>query len=514
VSEGGNSWSPEDREQIAREGLSIEEVERQLALFRKGILPVRLNRPCLAGDGIVVLSRQEQEAYLSAYEEALSTKRFMKFVPASGAASRMFRGWHKALHDKAFSSETERDLFLKELRKYAFFQDLREAAAAGGKDIEQLIRRQAVTDLLGLILTEEGLNYGRQPKALLKFHHYAEGSRTALEEHLIEAFLYARDPRKCARVHFTVSREHESAVRQRLTRVINRFESRLDTLFEIGISTQEAVTNTIAVDPQCRPFRDREGNLVFRPGGHGALLRNLNRLDGDVIFLKNIDNCVPDRLKPETVQWKMILAGYLITLQEGIFRRLRLLAARDVREADLAEIVGFCRDKLQLAMPAGFALRPPAERRSFLMGLLNRPLRLCGMVKNEGEPGGGPFWVDPRDGSGNMTPQIIEEPQIDRDEPGQRERWRSSTHFNPVDLVCGIRDYRGEKFDLTQFVDETQSIITGKSEEGRELLALERPGLWNGSMAFWNTLFVETPLAVFNPVKTVRDLLRPQHLPA
>jgi hypothetical protein len=514
VSEIGSSWSAKDLERIAVEGLSVEEVERQLALFRHGVSPVKLNRPCRAGDGIVLLSQAQQEDILSVYEEALRTKRFTKFVPASGAASRMFKEWYQRLYEGGISSSAEKEAFVQDLKRYAFFHDLKAIVAARGQNLEDLIREKADRILLRFILTEEGLNYGRLPKALLKFHHYPEGSRTALEEHLIEAVLYARDARKYARIHFTVSGEHESAVRERLGQVIDDYESRLDTVFEIGLSTQETVTNTIAVDPECRPFRDEKGELVFRPGGHGALLKNLNSLDADIVFLKNIDNCVPDRLKPETVRWKKILAGYLVTLQEGIFRRLRLLSARDARDGDMEEIAGFCRDKLHLVMLPGFFMRPSAERRSFLFEMLNRPLRVCGMVQNEREPGGGPFWVTPSGGVSTLSLQIIEESQIDRNNPGQRNIWQSSTHFNPVDLVCGIRDYRGEKFDLMSFVDQAQSIISSKSEQGRELLALERPGLWNGSMAFWNTLFVETPLAVFNPVKTVRDLLRPQHLPS
>ena len=511
VSEIVNTWSARDLKRIALEGLTIEEVERQLALFRQGVSPVRLNRPCHVGDGIVLLSQKEQKHFIAAYEEALRTKRFMKFVPASGAASRMFKEWHRCLHERGFTTEAEREAFVRDLKRYAFFQDLKNTIAAKGRDIEDLIRAKADADLLRFILTEEGLNYGQLPKALLKFHHYPEGSRTALEEHLIEAALYTRDPRKCSRIHCTVSREHENAVRDRLERVIGDYESRLNTVLEVGLSTQETATNTIAVDPEKRPFRGKDGGLVFRPGGHGALLQNLNRLDADIVFLKNIDNCVPDRLKPETVLWKKILAGYLITLQDGIFRRLRLLSARDARDGDLTEIAAFCRQKLQMVLPPGFLRRTPAERRSFLFESLNRPLRVCGMVKNEGEPGGGPFWVDPSDGRGPLSLQIIEESEIDRNDPGQMKIWQSSTHFNPVDLVCGIRDYRGEKFDLLRFVDQSRSTISSKSEQGRELLALERPGLWNGSMAFWNTLFVETPLAAFNPVKTVRDLLRPQH---
>lgn len=509
-----SSWSAKDRDRIAAEGLTFGEVERQLTLFRRGVSPVRLSRPCHAGDGIVVLGATEEEEQLKVYEAALRTKRFIKFVPASGAASRMFKEWYRCLGEGGFSEKTKEDAFVSDLKRHCFFPDLQAVVSAQRHDLEGLLKKRDNATILKYILTEEGLNYGRLPKALLKFHAYPEGCRTALEEHLVEAALYARDGRNCSRLHFTVSSEHQNAVRRYLQQVIGSHESRLQTLFEVGLSIQSTGTNTLAVDPDNRPFRDEEGGLVFRPGGHGSLLTNLNALDADVVFLKNIDNCVPDRLKPETVRWKKILAGYLITLQEGIFARLRLLAAGKTGEADLTEIARFCRKKLHLVMPRGFLKRSLAERRLFLFEKLNRPLRICGMVKNEGEPGGGPFWVDHSGGTDAVSLQIVEEAQIDRNDSGQRTLWESSTYFNPVDLVCGVRDYRGQKFDLTRFIDPEWSTISRKSEEGRDLLALERPGLWNGSMAYWNTLFVEVPLVTFNPVKTVADLLRPQHLAA
>jgi hypothetical protein len=506
-------WSAKDLERIAIEGLTVEEAERQLVLFQRGVSPVRLNRPCHAGDGIVVLSAVEEDDLLKTYEEALRTKRFIKFVPASGAASRMFKEWYRCLNEGGFTEDAQGDAFVCDLKRHSFFPDLQDVVAAQRQDPEELIKKRDNATILRYILTEEGLNYGRLPKALLKFHAYPEGSRAALEEHLVEASFYARDGQDCSRIHFTVSIEHENSVREYLRKVIGNYESRLHTVFEVGLSIQSAGTNTLAVDLENRPFRDEEGGLVFRPGGHGSLLTNLNALEADIVFLKNIDNCVPDRLKPQTIRWKKILAGTLITLQDGIFRRLRLLSARDRRESDLTEIYRFCRKKLHLDMPPGFLMRPMDERRRVLFEKLNRPLRICGMVKNEGEPGGGPFWVDHPDGMGAKSLQIVEEMQIDRNDSKQRNIWKSSTYFNPVDLVCGVRDYLGQKFDLTRFVDPEWSTISRKSEQGRELLALERPGLWNGAMAFWNTVFVEVPLVTFNPVKTIADLLRPQHLP-
>jgi hypothetical protein len=309
-----------------------------------------------------------------------------------------------------------------------------------------------------------------------------------------------------------VSPEHEDAVRALLSRMKREYESRLETVFAVGLSTQDTATNTLAADPKLRPYRNEEGELVFRPGGHGSLLANLNALEADIVFLKNIDNCVPDRLKAETVLWKKLLAGYLIAIQEGIFSALRRLEDEGLTEGGLKEIGDFCVRRVNLVPPSDWGERPVTERRAFLFEKLNRPIRVCGMVKNEGEPGGGPFWVDGRDDTGASL-QIVEEFQIDLNSEAQRALWASSTHFNPVDLVCGIRDYRGRKFDLTAFVDPEAASISRKSEKGKELLALERPGLWNGSMAFWNTVFVEVPLSTFNPVKTVADLLRPQHLP-
>jgi len=510
----GERWSEGDRRSIAAHGLTIEEVGRQLALFRRGVPAVRLNRPCVAGDGIVVIPESERPSLLSAYEEARRTHRLMKFVPASGAASRMFREWYRCLAAGGFSDEAVGAAFAGDLTRYAFFPDLRATIAAAGEDLESLIGKGEEVAILKAVLTEEGLNYGCLPKALLKFHAYPEGSRTALEEHLVEAVLYARDAKNVSRVHFTVSREHESAVRTLLSRVIHDYESRLDTIFEVGISTQDPATDTIAVDPENRPFRDDWGKPVFRPGGHGSLLRNMNLLDAEIIFLKNIDNTAPDRLKTETSLWKKLLAGCLIRLQQKIFASARLIAGGGGTEEELERIRDFAEKRVNIGFPTGFRGLSLSERRSFLFGKLNRPLRVCGMVKNEGEPGGGPFWVEDADGRGGASLQIIEESQIDRNDPKQRAVWSSATHFNPVDLVCGVRDFQGRKFDLPAFIDPATAAIVRKSEKGRELLALERPGLWNGSMAFWNTVFVEVPLATFNPVKTVTDLLRPQHLPS
>jgi hypothetical protein len=507
-------WTEEDRQSIALHGLTVEEVDRQLAFFRRGVPPVHLNRPCVAGDGIVVIPEAERSSLLAVHDEARRTHRLMKFVPASGAASRMFREWYQCLATGGFADEAARAAFAGDIRRYAFSSDLRKAVAARGEDLESLIEKGEDAAILKSVLTEEGLNYGCLPKALLKFHAYPEESRTALEEHLVEGALYARDADNVSRLHFTVSREHEDAVRMLLSRVIRGYETRLNTVFTIGISTQDPATDTIAADPESRPFRDDRGKLVFRPGGHGSLLRNLNLLDEEIIFVKNIDNTVPDHLKTETSHWKRLLAGYLIRLQEEIFASVRFLAGESGTEEELERMCDFAETRVNIVFPGGFRELSFSERKSFLYRQLNRPLRVCGMVKNEGEPGGGPFWVGDADRRGGASLQIIEESQIDRDDPQQRAVWSSAGYFNPVDLVCGVRDFRGRKFDLTAFIDPATASITRKSEKGKELLALEHPGLWNGSMAFWNTVFIEVPLATFNPVKTVTDLLRPQHMPS
>ncbi|MCE5266145.1 MAG: DUF4301 family protein [Deltaproteobacteria bacterium] len=511
--EAMGAWSAEDRQQIIAHGLSVAEVERQLGIFRRGVPPIRLNRPCRVGDGIVTLPEEERPALLSDHEGARRTVRLMKFTPASGAASRMFREWYRCLDSGCFPDGEARAAFARDLPRYAFFPDLKERVAAAGGEVESWLRNGEDAALLRFILTGEGLDYGSLPKALLKFHACPDGNRTALEEHLVEAAQYARDAGDLSRIHFTVSREHEGAVRSFLSRIVPAYETRIGTRFAIGLSTQDPETDTIAADPECRPFRGEDGRLVFRPGGHGALLANLDTLDADVIFLKNIDNIVPDRLKAETVLWKKLLAGYLVRLQAEIFTCLRVLEAKSVAEGELARIADFCTRRANISLPDDFRDGSSSEKRAHLFGRLNRPLRVCGMVKNEGEPGGGPFWVDDPDGKGGSSLQIVEEPQIDPRDPGQRAVWSKATHFNPVDLVCGVRDFRGRKFALAEFVDPATTVITRKSEKGRELLALERPGLWNGSMAFWNTVFIEVPIATFNPVKTVTDLLRPQHMP-
>jgi hypothetical protein len=507
---GDDFLSDDDIRQIREHGLTEAQAREQIERFKKGGTPVRLNRPCTLGDGILSIPAHDRDALVKLHEREAARGRFMKFVPASGAASRMFSEWFRCLEGGRFDTDAEAEAFAGNLAKFAFFEDLERVIRRRGQSPADWLAQHRHRDILAAVLMQQGLNYGNLPKALLKFHAYPEGHRTALEEHLVEAALYVKDREGICRLHFTVSIEHRQGVLSYLSEIIGQCEKRYDARFEIGVSAQSAATDTIAVDMENRPFLDQNGKLVLRPGGHGALLANLNLLsEGDIVFVKNIDNVVRDHLKPSTVLYKKALGGYLIKLQDQIFKYLRELAADSPEDGGLDRIVAFCREILHVDFPAPFEGMSPVDRRAMIYSKLDRPLRVCGMVKNEGEPGGGPFWVEGEDGTQSL--QIIEESQIHKPSAGQRAVWASATHFNPVDLVCGIRDFQGRKYDLQRFVDPETFSVAQKSEKGRALRALEWPGLWNGSMADWITVFVEVPLETFNPVKTVYDLLRPAH---
>jgi hypothetical protein len=374
--------------------------------------------------------------------------------------------------------------------------------------VDDLLRAGRFKLILEYLLDDRGLNYGALPKGLLKFHCYFTGCRTPVEEHLIEAAHYIKDRRGVCRLHFTISPEHESRFLKLLAEVIPRYEQEYQAVYEIGFSHQKRRTDTIAVDQENRPFRDVHGRLVFRPGGHGALLENLHDLKADLVYIKNIDNIAPDHLKEPTFLWNRVLGGYLAGLQNQAHDHLRRLR-RGEDPADIRAALAFGREVLGLNPPAGFGSFSPAAQRDYLVQKLHRPLRVCGMVPNVGEPGGGPHWVKGPDGS--VSCQIVEQAQVNLDDPGQAAIWKAATHFNPVDLVCAVRDDQGDSYDLSQYVDAQAGFISQKSKEGRVLKALELPGLWNGAMSDWITVFVEIPGSTFSPVKTVADLLRPEH---
>jgi hypothetical protein len=503
-------FSDKDLKAIAAKGISVQQVLRQLETFRRGTKALRIVKPARIGDGIVQVTPNDREAFISLHDRAAERGRMLKFVPASGVASRMFKDWYRWYQQEEFDSSAGAVKFLEDVAKFAFYDDLKVVMASEGENLERCIREGKCADILDFILTRRGLSYASLPKALLKFHNYPGHARTALEEHLVEAALYVKDAQKICRIHFTVSEEHESQLGNVLSQIRGDYENLFRVKYEVTVTTQHSSTDTITVDAENRPFRDKSGEIIFWPGGHGALLKNLSAIDGDIIFIKNIDNIVPDRLRETTVLHKKILGGYLIQVQDEISNNLKLLSEERVEDELLSKVVRFCEEKLFISFPDGFSNGTASSRREYVFRMLNRPIRVCGMVQNEGEPGGGPFWVE-EDGTRSL--QIVEQNQLDLDSWGQNDIWRSSTHFNPVDLVCGVRNYQGEKFDLNLYVNTDAVFISKKSHEDGELKALELPGLWNGSMAFWNTIFVEVPLETFNPVKTIDDLLRKAHQP-
>jgi len=503
--------SERDIDEIQRHGLTPEQAARQIEIFKKGAPSARLARPSVIGDGVTRLDEDRIETLISVFETAQHRGRASKMTPASGAASRMFKDLFAAQDAlKAGSSaDDNRGLkkFLDGLDRFAFYPDLKTLMSQRGMQIERQRGLGDALPILDALLGADGLNYGARPKGLLSFHRYGDQTRTPFEEHLVEALAYTADRNGLARAHFTVSPEHLAAFRECEGLVRERYE-RDGLSLDIAYSIQKPSTDTIAVDPENRPFRDDDGRLVFRPAGHGALIENLGDLRGDLVFIKNIDNVVPDRLKHETVRYKKALGGLLVEVQDRIFAYMRRLEREPFDAALREELLVFAAGSLGVRPSPDPVTLPLDEAKAQMIGLLNRPIRVCGMVKNEGEPGGGPFWVRKPDGE---SLQIVESSQIDHDDPEQRRILAASTHFNPVDIVCGLRDYRGEPFDLKRFIDRDAYFVSEKSKDGRPLKALERPGLWNGAMAYWNTLFVEVPASTFHPVKTVNDLLRNAH---
>ena len=420
----------------------------------------------------------------------------------------------RLLMNEAEKGDTDSRNILKlidEISQVPFYDDLEKLMSGDGLDIKALIRKGEINDILEYILFEKGLNLSNIPKGLIPFHRYDGYSRTPLEEHLVEACEYTRSSDGSVNIHFTVSPEHEESIAEYIDSVKQEYEKDGASI-NLSYSFQKPSTDTIAVDMENNPFRDKNNNLLFRPGGHGALLENLSDIEGDVVFIKNIDNVVQDRYKDTTYTYKKALGGYLVSLQKEIFGFLEKLNDEKLSDDSVLQILNFVSDRLSLIPPENIEKGNTREKKEYLVSILNRPLRVCGMVKNMGEPGGGPFWVE-QPGMG-ISAQIVETSQIDMNSPGQKKIFQSATHFNPVDLVCGLKDFSGKPFDLKNFIDHDTGFISSKSKDGRDLKALELPGLWNGSMAYWNTVFIEVPAITFNPVKTVFDLLREEHQPA
>ena len=463
-------------------GLTPAALETQLKNFREGFPFLPVTRAASCGDGIRVLDAAGIEQAAARYDRAKESLRVVKFVPASGAATRMFKDLFE------FVREGRRTAVVGELlanrRRFAFWPELRTII---GDDADEL---RTVENIVA-----EGLRYGETPKGLVSFHRYGDEVRKAVEEHLVEGAQYAAAGGE-VKIHFTVSPEHLTRFEALLAEKIPGYESRFGVKYRISFSVQDPSTDTLAVNPDCTPFRRADGRLLFRPAGHGALIGNLGKIDADIVFVKNIDNVTTDARRGDTVLYKKALAGVLLALQERIFEYLMAL---EVPGAELEPIAAFIENELCVKLPKDYGT-------ALLRQVLDRPIRVCGMVRNEGEPGGGPFSVAGADGL--ETLQIAESNQI---APEKRELMRAGTHFNPVDLVCSFRTSKGGRFDLREFVDPATGFISRKSDGGRELLAQELPGLWNGAMARWNTVFVEVPITTFSPVKVVTDLLRPEH---
>ena len=513
-----------DKQQLETLNISTDQVERQINQFKTGFPYSDLVAPATIGNGIIKFSDTEVQELIKQFEEDKEYYDILKFIPASGAASRMFKTIYSFVEEYK-GKEIPEDFLEKEnvkfdsienfflsIKDFAFYDDLKNRLAECGKDIETLMSENRLVEIAEFLLENEGLGYGKLPKALLKFHRYKETSRFALEEHLVEATQYSTiytEDGEIAQLHFTVSQEHLDIFKKTVEELIPVYEREYGIRYDISYSVQKPSTDTIAVDMNNEPFRNNDGSLLFRPGGHGALIQNLNDLKKEVIFIKNIDNVVPDRLKSTTYDYKKVLGGYLFRLQQQQFEYLNLLDEGCLANDEIDEIAKFAKEKLMIDIPNFYKTYNEIEKIDFLYDKLNRPMRVCGMVKNEGEPGGGPYWV--RNSNDEVSLQIVESSQIDHKNEKQEAIFQSATHFNPVDLVCATYDFNGEPFDLNEYIDYNTGFISKKSKDGKDLKALELPGLWNGAMADWINIFVEVPIITFNPVKTVNDLLRDKH---
>ncbi|MBP5189989.1 MAG: DUF4301 family protein [Bacteroidales bacterium] len=509
-------FSEQDLQQIASMNLTPEAVLKQIENFRNGFPKMKLiDAATVDNGGIIRMSDSDIRRHAASYKKLSKGKRLLKFVPASGAATRMFKDLYAfsstyfgVAHnfEKEFPTVSE---FLQNIRTFAFFEDLKACMEKSSLELGDYMERGDFTTVINYLLKEQYLGYGSLPKALLKFHRYGGISRTSMEEHIVEGASYARCDDGTVHIHFTVSPEHRLLFKKKISEVKKYYESNLGIKLNITFSEQKHYTDIIAVDEYNEPIRDDNGRLVFRPGGHGALIENLNECNADLIFIKNIDNVVPDWMKHTTIIYKQVLAGLLLELQSQTFDYLRILGQKPDTKM-LQKIARFAKNKLQIELPKDFSKKSDREKAIILRRKMNRPMRICGMVKNQGEPGGGPFFTENTLGIKSL--QIVETAQINRKDPKQEMILSSSTHFNPVDLVCGTKDYLGHRFNLRKFIDPATGFISKKTKGAVTLKSQELPGLWNGAMAEWITIFVEVPLATFNPVKTVNDLLRKEHL--
>lgn len=490
---------------IKTSGRDIKSIEKQLEVFKKGTPYLPVERAAIPNDGIY-LPCDKKEQFAKIGKETILEGKVCKFVPASGAASRMFKDLSQflSMNDKEeIEGSPVISTFFEKLTNFAFYDDL-IGKCPEIKEKSQYTRDEQLK-IIKVLLKESGLNYGNLPKAALKFHRYGNTSRTSIEEQMVEGALYTRDKNNICRLHLTVSKEHRAGIASLIEEKLPIYENKYGVHFKVDYSTQSPSTDTIAVNPDNTPFRDEEG-VLFRPGGHGALINNLNAIQSTYIIIKNIDNVSPDSMKDPTVFWKKAMTGIAATRMKQCHSHIKNLLTVAPKDNALTKAIEFLND-INVHLPSDLSNYSKEEQKTKILSLLDRPLRICGMVRNQGEPGGGPFWVKGQDGVSSL--QIVESSQI---KPDERDALMSSgTHFNPVDLVVAKERHDGSYFDLLAYTDEDAVFISQKSKNGKELKALELPGLWNGAMANWNTIFIEVPMETFNPVKTVLDLLRPQH---
>ena len=502
-------FTENDLKQFKKRDIPLEKIEQQIENFRKGFPFVKLVAAAVPGNGIHVLNDDETAAFTAVFDKKAPGYAITKMVPASGAASRMFKDLLSYMNSQEEAMAPDVEKFINRIEDFAFYPALKKVLAHDDYSLDELLAEGKYRNVLRYLLTDAGLDYASLPKGLLFFHKHETGHRTPLEEHMIEGMEYSMDNNNIVHLHFTVSPEHKEKFLERTSSVLSEITRDQNINFDISWSEQKASTDTIAVDMNNEPFRNDDGSILFRPGGHGALIENLNDLETDIAFIKNIDNVVPDHLKQPTHQYKKVIGGILIESMERSFEILRSLDSEKFSPGDLKNAVAFAREDLDITFDDCFDELGFARKKAIIFNKLNRPIRVCGMVKNEGEPGGGPFWIE--DETGNISLQIVESSQIDLKDEKQKSIVAQATHFNPVDLVCSLRDYKGNKFNLIDYIDHQTGFISRKSKDGRDLKAQELPGLWNGAMAHWITLFVEVPIETFNPVKTINDLLRPQH---
>lgn len=503
-----------DKEILSSRGITEEQLLEQVKRFETGFPYLKIADSARVGAGIVALDPQQEDEAIARWHRYLADGGSVsKFVPASGAASRMFKALFAFVDGDSDVPATGSDVdkLIGDIDNLPFYKELDAVMQRQhGKTIKELLAEGRYKDVIAGIINADGMNYGNLPKGLLSFHAYTDGTvRTPVEEQLVEGAQSATDANGHVKLHFTVSGNHRALFEKKLAEAIPAVEKRMGVKFDVSMSEQKPSTDTVAVNPDNTLFREN-GDLVFRPGGHGALIQNLNDIDSAVVFIKNIDNVVPDSRREPTLRYKQILAGYLIELHDVIARYLVDLAAGNYDRAKLDTMLAFARESLSISHD-GADRMSDAELAAYLVAKFNRPLRVCGMVRNEGEPGGGPYLAYNPDGT--VSPQVLESTQIDPANAEYAAMVSKATHFNPVDLVCYINDIDGNPYDLPRYVDHATGFISSKSLHGKTLRALELPGLWNGAMSDWTTVFVEVPIATFNPVKTVNDLLRPVHQP-